>query len=150
MDNNIKIPQQNSVIITGRLTRDPNVAHTQKGTAVCSFDIAVNRNYKDNSTNEWKQETTYVPIVVWGAMAEKCKDRLKKGSPVHVEGRLAMSQYTDKSGQKRNVLKVVSNRIQFLSGYVKEEEAGAEVEELAEKDEAGSNLNGIGDDEVPF
>lgn len=146
---NIRIPEQNQVIITGRLTRDPQTAYTQKGSAVCYFDIAVNRRYKDTVSQEWKDDVTYVPVTAWGPMADRCKEKLKKGSPVHVEGRLASSEYTDKKGEKRKSLKIVAKRVQFLAAASKEESApdaqGSEgVEESAEK----ASESGI--DEVPF
>ena len=93
----LRLPEQNLALLVGRLTRDPNVAFTQKGQAVCRCDIAVNRRYLDRTTNEWKDDTVFVPIVIWGAAAERCKDRLKKGTPVSVEGRLTLSEYTDKT-----------------------------------------------------
>lgn len=111
----IKLPEQNLVLLVGRLTRDPNVSFTQKGQAVCRCDIAVNRRYLDATTNEWKDDTVFVPVVVWGAAAERCKDRVKKGTPVQVEGRLTSSEYTDKNtGQTRKSLQVTARRIQIL------------------------------------
>ncbi len=115
----IKLPEQNQVIIAGRLTRDANVAFTQKGQAVCRFDVAVNRRYLDQTNNEWKDDTVFVPVVVWGAPAERAKDRLKKGTPVYVEGRLTSNEYTDKNtGQTRKLLQITSRRLQILeSGF---------------------------------
>lgn len=111
----IKLPEQNLVLLVGRLTRDPNVAFTQKGQAVCRCDIAVNRRYMDTTTNEWKDDTVFVPVVVWGAAAERCKDRVKKGTPIQVEGRLTSSEYTDKNtGQTRKTMQVTARRIQIL------------------------------------
>jgi single-strand DNA-binding protein len=146
---NIRIPEQNYVLIAGRLTRDPELRFTQKGLPVCSFDVAVNRRYKDQATGEWKDDTAYVPVTVWGPMGEKCKERVKKGSAVHVEGRLANSEYTDKSGQKRKVMRIVARRVQFLSAAAPEEVPGgpehAETEAVADK-----TTDAGGMDEVPF
>lgn len=112
----LKLPEQNQVMLTGNLTRDPEVFILQSGTAKCSFSIAVNKRYKDKSTGEWKDLTTYVPIVVWREAAERCKEKLRKGSPVHVEGRLSSRQYEDKkTGQKRTILEVEARRVQFLA-----------------------------------
>ena len=111
----IKLPEQNIVLLVGRLTRDPNVSFTQKGQAVCRCDVAVNRRYLDATTNEWKDDTVFVPVVIWGAAADRCKDRVKKGTPVQVEGRLTLSEYTDKTtGQTRKNLQVTARRIQIL------------------------------------
>ena len=150
---NIKIPEQNSVLIAGRLTHDPDLRFTQKGMGVCSFDVAVNRSYKDQSTGEWKEIVTYVPVTVWGPMGEKCKERAKKGSPVHIEGRLSASEYVDKNGMKRKVLKVEARRVQFLA--VASAGAGAQAEtpetaEAADADTADKAASGSGIEEVPF
>ena len=146
---NIRIPEQNYVLIAGRLTRDPELRFTQKGLPVCSFDVAVNRRYKDKITGEWKDDTAYVPVTVWGPRGEKCRERVKKGSAVHVEGRLVNSEYTDKSGQKRKVMRVVARRVQFLSAAAPEEAPGgperAETEAVSDK-----TMDAGGLDEVPF
>ena len=86
---NYQIPQQNSVILVGRLTRDPELKRTTTSKSVCRFDIAMSRRFKDQVTGEWKDsDPTFVPIIVWGEQAERCAERLKKGIPVYVEGRL--------------------------------------------------------------
>lgn len=111
----IRLPEQNHVSITGRLTRDPEVRYTQKGQAVARLDVAVNRRYKDTTSGEWKDDTVFVKVTVWGAAAERCKERLTKGGPVAIEGRLTMEEWTDKAGQKRTNLVVTSRRLQFLA-----------------------------------
>ena len=110
----IRLPEINHIIISGRLTRDADNRMTQKGQAVCGFDVAVNRRYRDNASGEWKDEVAFVPVSVFGPAAERAKDKLKKGAPVIVEGRINMNEFTDKSGQNRKVLRVLSNRIQIL------------------------------------
>ncbi len=146
---NIRIPEQNYVLIAGRLTRDPELRFTQKGLPVCSFDVAVNRRYKDQATGEWKDDTTYVPVTVWGPMGEKCKERVKKGSPVHVEGRLSSSDYVDKTGQKRKVIRLVAKRVQFLAVATPGETSGApETAETEAATDKASDSSGI--EEVPF
>ncbi|MBU2572489.1 MAG: single-stranded DNA-binding protein [Elusimicrobia bacterium] len=151
---NIRIPEQNYVLITGRLTHDPDLRFTQKGQGVCSFDVAVNRRYKDQTTGEWKDDTTYVPITVWGPMGERCKERAKKGSPVHIEGRLSSSEYVDKTGQKRKVMRIVARRVQFLAVASAAETDAApetvETAEAAESETADKAANAAGIDEVPF
>ena len=148
MPSTIKLPEQNIVLLVGRLTRDPNVAFTQKGQAVCRCDIAVNRRYLDATTNEWKDDTVFVPIVVWGAAADRCKDRLKKGTPVSIEGRLTMSEYTDKTtGQTRKSLQVTARRIQILESAA----AGGAYNDGAQaaaKDDVPTTE--VMEDDVPF
>lgn len=109
-----RVPEVNLIFISGRLTRDPENRMTQKGQSVCSFNIANNRSYMDPSTNEWKEEVAYIPVTVFGQQAERLKERLKKGSPVLVEGRINMNEYTDKTGQERKVLRVNARRVQVL------------------------------------
>ena len=150
MAGQLKLPEQNSVILVGRLTRDPLVRFTPKGQAVASFDIAVIRRYKDSTSGEWKDDTCFVPIVVWGPSAERCRDRLKKGSPVHVEGRLSMDEWTDKTGQKRKTMQVISRRLQVLAAAdsaAPGEEPAADIEQPARTPaEPAAEIT----DDVPF
>ncbi len=110
----IRVPEVNLILISGRLTRDPDIRMTQSGKTVCAFDVAVNRRYLDNASNEWKDDVAYVPVSCFSPQADRLKDRLKKGTPVMVEGRINMNEYTDKAGQNRKVLRVISSRVQVL------------------------------------
>jgi len=115
MSAGVRLPEINSILLSGRLTRDPEVFFTQSGIAKCSFSIAVNRRVKDSKTGEWKDDVFFMPIVVWREQAERAKEKLKKGSPVFVEGRLRGREYEDKTGQKKSVLEVEAIRVQFLA-----------------------------------
>jgi single-strand DNA-binding protein len=110
----VKLPFINEVRLVGRLTRDPELRFTGKGSAVCRFDIAVNRRYKDTATGEWKDDTSFVSIIAWRELGQRCGDRLKKGHPVYVEGRLKSSTWEGKDGQKRSKLEVDARGVQFL------------------------------------
>ncbi|MGB2579984.1 single-strand DNA-binding protein [Elusimicrobium simillimum] len=143
----IRIPEQNLVLLTGRLTRDANTAFTQKGQAVSRFDIAVNRRYMDAGGN-WQDEVTFVPVVLWGPSAERSKDRLKKGVPVHVEGRLILNEYTGKDGQQHKIMQVNCRRIQILqSGFSDSQESNSSA---AFRDDAPVDNEPSIDDDVPF
>ena len=143
----IRLPEQNLVLLVGRLTRDPNVSFTQKGQAVCRCDIAVNRRYLDATTNEWKDDTVFVPIVVWGAAAERCKDRVKKGTPIFVEGRLTSSEYTDKNtGQTRKSMQVTARRIQILESGA----AASYTQDAAPAAKDDVPTTDVMEDDVPF
>ncbi len=145
----IRLPEQNLVLLVGRLTRDPNVAFTQKGQAVCRCDIAVNRRYLDRTTNEWKDDVVFVPVVVWGPTAERCKDRLKKGTPISVEGRISTSEYTDKTtGQTRKSLQVTANRIQILEFGAASGVSSDDGAQPAVKDDVPTT--DVMEDDVPF
>lgn len=116
-NNSLRLPEQNLVILVGRATRDSELRYTtSKGVAVCSFDIAISRRMRDAS-GEWKDaEPVYVPIVVWNEQAERAADRVKKGTPVYVEGRLHSSSWEDKETKKmRNKIEVMASRVQVLS-----------------------------------
>lgn len=148
----IRVPELNQVLIAGRLTRDPELRFTQKGQGMSSFSVAVNRRYKDAATGDWKDDTTFVSVTVWGPAAERCKDKMKKGSPVIIEGRLTASEFTDKSGQKRKEMKVTARRVQLLTRDAAAAEGGEEVHHEAEamhtEAEPKGGVSGI--EEVPF
>lgn len=111
---NLRLHSLNDLKIVGRLTRDPELRYTPQGTPVCHFRVAVGRSYKAPNSNEWKEEVAYVPCTVWRETAERCGQRLKKGSPVFVEGRLKSREWQTKEGQKRSDLEVDVLKIQFL------------------------------------
>jgi single-strand DNA-binding protein len=105
----------NKVFLIGNLTRDPELRVTPKGTAICQFGLAVNRQFKDES-GQSRDETTFVDIEAWGKQGELVSKYLTKGSPAMVEGRLKFDQWEDKTTQqKRSKLKVVLENVQFLS-----------------------------------
>jgi len=149
---NLRLPEQNSITLVGRLTHDPEVRFTAKGQAVCRFSIAVNRRYKDQA-GTWQDDTSFVPVVVWGDSANRCGERLKKGGPVHVEGRLQSRAWETKEGQKRTSLEVIARRVQFLA---KASEGSSEAE-AAEDAPAASTVpapsaaqDSTDEDEIPF
>lgn len=142
-----RMPEINLVMFTGRLTRDAANAFTQKGTAYSRFDIAVGRRYMDSVTNEWKEETVFVPAVLWGQQADRLKDRLKKGVPVMIEGRLQASDYQDKTtGQMRKGYQVNCSRVQILVTANAQAEGGQSFKEPSEPVDQGASI----DDDVPF
>ncbi len=142
----LRMPEINSVMIAGRLTRDPEVRYTQSQMAVASLGIAVNRRVQDKASGEWKDDTMFVNITVWGQAAERCKDKMRKGTPIMVEGRLTASEYTDKTGQKRKEMKVTANRVQMMSFESQAGEAAPKAEAAAEEPKGDSS----GIEEVPF
>ena len=104
----------NKVMLIGNLTRDPELRHTPKGSAVTDLGLAVNRKIADGNGG-WRDETTFVDVTVWGSSAENANKYLSKGRGVFIEGRLQMDVWDDKTtGQKRTKLKVVADNLQFL------------------------------------
>ena len=106
----------NKVIISGRLTRDPDVRYTTTGKVVCQFTLAVNRPF---TNQDGQKEADFINIVVWGKIAELCGNSLAKGHRALVEGRLQLRSYDGKDGAKRYVTEVVANSVEFLEckGY---------------------------------
>lgn len=103
----------NKVLLIGNLTRDPELRYTPQGTAVVNLRLATNRRFKDK-TGQPKDEVCFVTAVVWNKQAETCNQYLRKGRPVFIEGRLQSRSFEDSSGQKRNVIEVRAERVQFL------------------------------------
>jgi len=103
----------NKVILMGNLTRDPELRYIPSGTAVVNLRLAVNRRFRDRS-GEQRDEVCFLTVVVWDKQAELCNQYLQKGRPVFVEGRLQSRTFEDASGNKRNVIEVRAERIQFL------------------------------------
>jgi single-strand DNA-binding protein len=149
--NSLRLPEQNSVIMVGRLTRDPELRRTGTGKAVCSFDIAISRRMKDLATGEWKDaDPTFVPVIVWGDQAERCCERLKKGFPVHVEGRLQTNKWEGTDGTKRSRLEVIASRVQFLA-VARQENAAIGAKPVDSINESSEQFNNSDDDEdIPF
>ncbi len=107
----------NKVILIGNLTRDPQVKYTTGGTAVTEIGLAVNRRWLDKQSNQWKDETTFVDVTLWGRTAEIAGEYLAKGRPVLIEGRLQLDTWDDReSGQKRSKLRVVGENMTMLGG----------------------------------
>ena len=110
----LKMPEINYVIVAGNLTKDPIFRETTNKTPVVNFSIASNRKYKDSS-NQWQEDVCYVGIVAWNKLAESCRDRLKKGSAVLVDGELQSRSWKSDDGHNRSIVEIKARRIQFLN-----------------------------------
>ncbi len=115
-------------IIMGNLTRDPELKYLPSGSAVANFTVAVNRSYK-GSSGETKEETSFLPVVVWAKQAENCNQYLKKGSSVFVDGELRQRSWEDKEGQKRSIVEIHAINVQFLGGRPSGETGASSTEE---------------------
>ncbi len=105
----------NKVMLIGNLTRDPELRVTLKGAPICTFSLAVNRKFRDESGTD-REEVTYIDIEAWGKAGENISKYCIKGRPLFVEGRLRFDQWEDKNTkEKRNRMKVVCENFQFLS-----------------------------------
>lgn len=129
----------NKVTLIGRLTKDPNLRFTPgAGTAVTTFTLAVNRKYK----KEGYPEADFIPIVVWGKIAESTANYITKGRLIAISGRIETRTYEAKDGTKRYVTEVIAEEVQFLDYKNKENESGQ-----AESCEGVTQIEG---EDIPF
>lgn len=135
----------NKVFLIGNLTRAPELRYTPTGTAVSDVRLAVNRSYTTQGGDR-REETCFLTVVVWGKQAESCAEYLDKGSPVMVEGRLQTREWDGKDGQKRSVVEVVAERVQFMGRG----KGGAQAPGQAQTPETFADEGTRGDDDVPF
>lgn len=100
----------NKCILIGRLTRDPELRYTQSGTPVCSESLAVRRP----TTRDGEDDADFINITIWGKAAENLAKYKRKGGQIAIEGRLQVSNYTDREGAKRWKTEVVANSVEFI------------------------------------
>jgi len=152
----------NVVVITGNLTRDPELRSTPGGTSVCKLRVAVNSRRKDGQTGDWVDKPNYFDVTVWGAQGENCAHYLAKGRPVAVEGRLDWREWEDKEGGKRQSVEIIANSVQFLgsrdgsggngnggNGFTPSSDVPADASDYAGTPAGGGGAGG-GDDDIPF
>ncbi|MEE1244239.1 MAG: single-stranded DNA-binding protein [Acutalibacteraceae bacterium] len=135
----------NLVVLTGRLTADPELKTTQSGISVTSFSIAVDRRYRSGED----RQTDFINIVAWRQTAEFVTKYFKKGSLIGIEGSIQTRKYQDKDGNNRTVFEVVANNVQF----VESKRDSAPSSEPASFSNAGvDDFAEIGDvdDDLPF
>lgn len=101
----------NHIVLMGRLTRDPELRHTQSGVAVTSFSLAVDRDYQNRDSGE--KQTDFIDIVAWRSTAEFVSKYFSKGRMAVVSGRLQMRDWTDKDGNKRRSAEVMADSVYF-------------------------------------
>lgn len=104
----------NVVVISGNLTRDPDLRHTNGGTAILSLGVAVNDRRMNPHTQEWEDHPNFVDVTMFGARAEALSRYLSKGAKVALSGKLRYSSW-ERDGQKRSKLEVIAEEIEFLS-----------------------------------
>src|SRR5581483_11516791 len=111
----------NRVIITGNLTRDPELSALPSGTSVCSLRIACNGRRR-NADGQWEDAPNFFDITVWGQQGENCHKYLAKGRGVAIDGRLRWREWTENNQQKRQSVDIIAETVQFLGG--REDAAG--------------------------
>jgi len=152
----------NKVLLIGNLGRDAETKFTASGAAVTRFSVATKRTWKDQATNEFKEETNWTNVTVW--RQEKLANYLTKGKQVYVEGRLQSRSYDDKDGKKVYTTDVIADEIILLGGRGEGEEGGGvpmargasapasrgkSSQSAPPDDDFGPGMN-ISDDDIPF
>ena len=120
----------NKIIIMGRLTHDPELRKTSGDTAVCTFSVAVERNWKGTASGS--RDTDFISCVAWRHTAEFVNQNFAKGQMIVVEGRLQMRDWTDDEGHKRRVAEVVTDQIYFAGGGKPQQQNPSADEEMYE------------------
>jgi len=148
----------NVVVVTGNLTRDPELRSLPSGTSVCDLRVAVNTRRKNGATGEWEDKPNYFDVKVWGAQGENCARFLSKGRPVAVQGRLEWREWETQDGQKRQAVDIIAESVQFLGGREEASGGGFTASVGARSDvpvderdfQTAASAVGIGDDDIPF
>ncbi len=152
MANMLRFPRINTMMLSGRLTRDVDLRYTPKGMPVANISLAFDRSYKDDQ-GQFQTVASFIDVIAWSKTAEIAAEQLKKGSPVLVEGYLQTRNYTDNNNVNRKVVEIVANKIHPLERQGNSYPDGAH-EEAAPVNPAlneynPSSYNSI-DDDVPF
>lgn len=134
----------NKVLLTGRLTKDPELRYTQQGTEVASCTVAINSNYGE------KKQVDYINITAWGNLGKFLNKYYTKGQAIAVVGRLKNNNYEDKNGNKKYTTEVVAESIEFV-GNKKQDDPVLEETQFPDnyKSEYQNNII-LNNDELPF
>ena len=144
----------NVVVITGNLTRDPELRSTSGGTSVCKLRVAVNSRRRDQG-GEWTDKPNFFDVTVFGAQGENCSTYLSKGRPVAIEGRLDWSEWEAQDGSgKRSKVEIIANSVQFLGSRDGSGGNGNNFQGQSDVPADTSDFEGAGvggkDDDIPF
>lgn len=151
----------NRVVVTGNLTRDPELREVSGGTSVCKMRIAVNSRRKDE-TGQWVDKPNYFDVTVWGAQGENCSHYLSKGRPAAIDGRLEWREWQGQDGIKRQSVEIIADSVQFLgsrdgggqpasgsNGITAQSDVPADTSDFDRADPEPAPV-GDRDDDIPF
>ena len=127
----------NKVTLVGRISTDLELRYTGSNKAYCRFNLAVNKNYK-NEYGEY--ETDFIPVTVWGKPAENLVQYQNKGSLILVDGSISMNNYTDKDGNNRTSFEVMTSNVQFLGSKKMSDESSVEQAETDPYEDFGNEV----------
>lgn len=141
----------NVVVLTGRLTADPELKTTTSGTSVCSFSIAVDRRYKSGE----ERQADFINIVTWRATAEFVSKYFKKGQMIAIEGSIQTRRYQDKEGKNRTAFEVVASNVQFADFARRDGAEGTTAQTAAPASFSNADAGDFAsiddmDDDLPF
>ncbi len=142
----------NSVVLIGRLTRDPEVRYTGEQMAIANFSVAIDRPPRRDGT----KETDFPRVTVFGKQAENCEKYLRKGRLVAVQGRIQTGSYTNKNGDKVYTTDVVADRVEFLEWGDREGGQGGgggaqrQAQQSSQPAEIPKGFEAIDEDDLPF
>jgi single-strand DNA-binding protein len=138
----------NAVVISGNLTKDPELRYTEGGTAISEIRVAVNGRRKKGE--EWVDKANFFNVVAFGGMAEAIVQYLQKGSGVAIEGRLDWQEWDAKDGSgKRQAVKIIAANVQFLGSKSKDDSDGPTDSLKEDREPAGVGAGGAEED-IPF
>ena len=145
----------NRVVLTGNLTRDPELRSLPSGMSVCSLRLAVNTRRK-GASGDWEDKPNYFDVTVWGAQGENCAQYLAKGRPVAVDGRLEWREWEGENGQKRQAIDIIADSVQFLGSreggenggrFTPQSDVPADTADFTQAPVASGSST---DDDIPF
>lgn len=142
----------NKITIVGNLGKDPELRYTPQGNAVCNFSVATNEKKRDKS-GELQDATIWFRITLWGKQAENASKYLTKGSPIYIEGRLRVEEWSDRDGKNRYTLDVQATDMQFIGSNRNDDFSGSSANDFSGTDDSNignSNLAPATDDDIPF
>ena len=150
----------NRVILTGNLTRDPELRSLASGMSVCSLRIASNTRRKDQATGEWQDKPNYFDVTVWGAQGENCARFLSKGRPIALDGRLEWREWQAQDGTKRQSVEIIADSVQFLgsrdgaagggNGFTPQSDVPVDNRDFQPAGAPAGGGSAPADDDIPF
>lgn len=144
----------NKITVVGNLGKDPELRYTPQGNAVCNFSVATNEKRRDKG-GDLQDVTTWFRITLWGKQAENASKYLTKGSPIYVEGRLRVEEWSDRDGKTRYTLDVQATDMQFIGNSRNDDFSGNTSNDYGDEPSNSSassagGFSGPSDDDIPF
>jgi single-strand DNA-binding protein len=142
----------NRVVLSGNLTKDPELRQLAGGNSVCKLRIAVNTRKKDRDSNQWSDHPNYFDVTVWGAQGENVAKYLTKGSPLLIDGRLEWREWQAQDGTNRQAVEIIAENTQFIGGRDGgQNTSGGGGSEFAPGPDRGlQSVPAAEDDDIPF